>query len=155
MLTTHHMGEAQKLGDRIGIMMQGRLACLGTSQHLLSKYSSGYTVGVSVRDGQSVNTAAVPLIKKMVPKAKLKEKAGELYCYYDLGTEHFSVAEMYAQLDALKREGEIDSFDLGQASLEKVFLQLQGKVENRLTSAERDADDQNAAAMDAVVDLEG
>ena len=76
------------------------------------------------------------------------EKAGEMYCYFDLGMERFSVADMYAQLDELKREGEVDSFDLGQASLEKVFLQLQGKVERRVTTADREADDAEALALE-------
>ncbi len=39
-LTTHHMAEAAKLGDRIGIMVQGRLACLGSPGHLLNAYSA-------------------------------------------------------------------------------------------------------------------
>ena len=40
-LTTHHMSEAAALGSRIGIMLQGHLACLGTPQHLLTRYSEG------------------------------------------------------------------------------------------------------------------
>jgi len=33
-LTTHYMDEAEILGDRIGIMSQGKLVCLGTTNFL-------------------------------------------------------------------------------------------------------------------------
>jgi len=42
MLTTHSMEEAEALCTRIGIMVGGRLRCLGSSQHLKSKFGRGY-----------------------------------------------------------------------------------------------------------------
>ena len=33
-LTTHSMEEAEALSNRIGIMVGGRLRCIGTNQHL-------------------------------------------------------------------------------------------------------------------------
>ena len=41
-LTTHSMEEVEALCTRIGIMVGGRLRCLGTSQHLKTRYGSGY-----------------------------------------------------------------------------------------------------------------
>lgn len=43
-LTTHSMEEVEALCTRIGIMVGGRLRCLGTSQHLKSRHGSGYQV---------------------------------------------------------------------------------------------------------------
>ena len=43
-LTTHYMDEADVLGDRIGIMAQGRLVCLGTSLFLKKRYGVGYNL---------------------------------------------------------------------------------------------------------------
>lgn len=37
-LTTHSMEECEALCQRIGIMVSGRLRCLGTAQHLRSVY---------------------------------------------------------------------------------------------------------------------
>lgn len=36
-LTTHNMDEAEFLGDKVGIMMNGRLQCLGTPNFLKSR----------------------------------------------------------------------------------------------------------------------
>merc|ERR1711871_600999 len=41
-LTTHSMEEADVLGDRIGIMSQGRFQALGTSVHLKKRFGSGF-----------------------------------------------------------------------------------------------------------------
>ena len=38
LLTTHFMDEADYLGDRIGIMSQGKLQCCGSSVFLKNKF---------------------------------------------------------------------------------------------------------------------
>lgn len=44
MLTTHSMEESEALCTRVGVMVTGRLRCIGGIQHLKSKYGSGYMV---------------------------------------------------------------------------------------------------------------
>lgn len=43
-LTTHSMEEADALGDRIAIMVRGRMRVLGGSLMLKQKYGNGYQV---------------------------------------------------------------------------------------------------------------
>ena len=43
-LTTHSMEEADALGDRIGIMSEGKLVAIGSSLHLKSKFGAGYRI---------------------------------------------------------------------------------------------------------------
>lgn len=50
LLTTHYMEEADALGDRIGIMVQGRMVCNGTPAFLKKRYGVGYVLTVVVRD---------------------------------------------------------------------------------------------------------
>lgn len=40
-LTTHHMDEADVLGDRIGIMVQGQLQCIGSPLFLKNRFGVG------------------------------------------------------------------------------------------------------------------
>lgn len=42
------MEEAEALCSRIGIMARGELQCVGTAQHLKSKYGKGYTLTVNL-----------------------------------------------------------------------------------------------------------
>lgn len=43
-LTTHYMDEADILGDRIGIMSNGQIICLGSSLFLKNKFGVGYNL---------------------------------------------------------------------------------------------------------------
>ena len=43
-LTTHYMDEADVLGDRIGIMVQGQLQCIGSSLFLKNRFGVGYRI---------------------------------------------------------------------------------------------------------------
>ena len=45
-LTTHSMEEADVLCERIAIMVEGRLAAVGTSLDLKSQFGVGYTLTV-------------------------------------------------------------------------------------------------------------
>jgi len=49
-LTTHSMEECEALCPRIGIMAGGKLKCLGSAQHLKSRYGTGYQIELKVME---------------------------------------------------------------------------------------------------------
>ncbi|EGR33847.1 hypothetical protein IMG5_034790 [Ichthyophthirius multifiliis] len=49
-LTTHSMEEAQVLSDRISILVQGELKCIGTGLNLRNEYGGGYKVQIVMKD---------------------------------------------------------------------------------------------------------
>lgn len=55
-LTTHYMDEADILGDRIGIMNEGNLICLGSSLFLKNRFGSGYTLTVVKKSAMTKST---------------------------------------------------------------------------------------------------
>ncbi|POM63114.1 ABC transporters ABCA family [Phytophthora palmivora] len=48
-LTTHSMEECEALCSRVGILVSGRLKCLGSVEHLKQKFGRGYTVDITLR----------------------------------------------------------------------------------------------------------
>ncbi len=54
-LTSHSMEECEALCTRIGIMAAGRLQCLGTVQHLKSRFGGGYAL--QLRLGEAAGAA--------------------------------------------------------------------------------------------------
>ena len=48
-LTTHSMEEAEALCERIGIMVDGRFRCLGSSVHIKNKFGKGYEFDIKIR----------------------------------------------------------------------------------------------------------
>ena len=47
-LTTHSMEEAEALATKMGIMVNGNLKCIGTSQHIKNKFGGGYEIEVKL-----------------------------------------------------------------------------------------------------------
>lgn len=69
-LTTHSMEEAEALATKLGIMVRGgKFRCFGTSQHVKSKYGTGYELEIKV---------------KKAPLAELQELADSLFLGKDL-----------------------------------------------------------------------
>lgn len=54
-LTTHSMNEAQALCTRIGIMVGGRLRCIGSSQHLKTRFGNHLELEVKPTEVNSVD----------------------------------------------------------------------------------------------------
>ena len=45
-LTTHSMEEAEALSTRLSIMVKGNFKCIGTPQHIKSKYGDGFEIEI-------------------------------------------------------------------------------------------------------------
>ena len=51
-LTTHSMEEAEALSSRLGIMVRGNFQCIGTPQHIKSKYGDGMEIEIKIKNPQ-------------------------------------------------------------------------------------------------------
>lgn len=49
-LTTHSMEEAEALSTRLGIMVNGNFKCIGTPQHIKSKYGKGFEIEIKLKN---------------------------------------------------------------------------------------------------------
>ena len=47
-VTTHTMEEAEELSTRLGIMVQGKLQCIGTLSHIRQKYGKGFEIELKI-----------------------------------------------------------------------------------------------------------
>jgi ABC-type multidrug transport system ATPase subunit len=68
------MEECDALSTRIGIMSQGELVCLGTSQHLKSRFASGYSLQIKTRDEYMAQVKAH--LAQTFPQARIVDSHG-------------------------------------------------------------------------------
>mmetsp|Transcript_12059 Transcript_12059/g.18613 ORF Transcript_12059/g.18613 Transcript_12059/m.18613 type:complete len:146 (+) Transcript_12059:4743-5180(+) len=47
-VTTHSMEEAEALGTKMAIMVDGRFKCFGTSQEIKEKFGTGFTLEIKI-----------------------------------------------------------------------------------------------------------
>jgi ABC-type multidrug transport system ATPase subunit len=118
-LTTHSMEEADALCSTIGILVNGKLKCIGSSQHLKNRFGGGYRI--SIKTSEHLAKATEDWIMKSFPNAKLLNSLG--------GTQHFEIpqknhklAQMFKEVERNKEKFGIEDYSISQTTLEQVFL---------------------------------
>ena len=73
-LTTHAMEEAEVLADRIVVLSEGNLKCVGTSLFLKNNYGDGYRISL-ITQVQQVDSVRAQ-IKKIIPSCNIVDQRG-------------------------------------------------------------------------------
>ncbi|XP_062036032.1 phospholipid-transporting ATPase ABCA3-like [Lepus europaeus] len=121
LLTTHHMDEADVLGDRIAIMVKGTLQCCGSSIFLKKKYGVGYHLVIVKQLGCDVKRVS-NLIIYHIPTASLEnDVAAELSFLLPKEYTHRFEA-LFAELEERQEELGIAAFGVSMTTLEEVFF---------------------------------
>ncbi|OQV11711.1 ATP-binding cassette sub-family A member 5 [Hypsibius exemplaris] len=130
-LTTHSMEEADALCNRIGIIVQGRLQCVGSSQHLKGRFGSGYTLDVKLgmeADGSvgGEHAAAVEGLKHeidaILPGAVCVEEFYNRLVFAVPKEQVKSLGVVFTQLDRVKELLNLEEYGLSQTTIEQVFM---------------------------------
>ncbi|EQC35872.1 hypothetical protein SDRG_06622 [Saprolegnia diclina VS20] len=119
-LTTHSMDEADILGDRIAIMANGELQCVGSSLFLKNKYGAGYTLSLATTDADAV----IATVRRHVGHAKVLASVGaEVSIQLPLESSA-SFPSLFAALDADTSALGLSSYGISVTTLEEVFLKV-------------------------------
>lgn len=125
-LTSHSMEECEALCSRVTIMVNGRLHCLGSLQHLKSKFSQGYTLVVKCESGPQRDIALVNINKFVTEnfvEATLVESYLGISTYYvkDAGLVWWRVFHL---MEEARKQFPIEDYSISQTTLEQVFLRF-------------------------------
>jgi len=116
-LTTHSMEECEALCSNVGIMVDGRLRCLGSTQHLKNRYSTGYQLDINGPAGFHVIQS---FVLQHFPKAMLLE-AQDHKISFTIPLTH-KLAHIFQVMEAA--DIELTEYSVAQMSLEQIFIQL-------------------------------
>ncbi|RLN95673.1 hypothetical protein BBJ28_00006496 [Nothophytophthora sp. Chile5] len=136
-LTTHFMDEADILGDRIAIMADGRLQCVGSSLFLKKWFGVGYRLsfvrrGDGIPDQQGEERASHGVEPRSVA-ALVQRHVVQAVVTADIGAEltfqlPFEAASrfpaLFREVEARQQELGILSFAISVTTLEDVFLKV-------------------------------
>ena len=123
LLTTHFMDEADILGDRIGIMADGKLKCCGGSLFLKNIFGVGYKLTI-VKNDSVPNEALDDFVMKSIENSvKLSDISQEVI--YQLPIEESSkFANFFKQIDEKSDQFNIAEYGFAVTTLEEVFLMV-------------------------------
>uniref|UniRef100_A0A6B2L4B2 ABC transporter domain-containing protein n=1 Tax=Arcella intermedia TaxID=1963864 RepID=A0A6B2L4B2_9EUKA len=118
-LTTHSMDEAETLCNNIGIMAHGALRCIGSAQHLKSRFGEGYLLTLSY---QIEN-------KKSATKFIKSQFQGAVRTARFRGTDQYKIPNCKVSQVFLIMENEyekvgIKDWSISQMGLESIFQRI-------------------------------
>ena len=123
-LTTHSMEECEALCNRVAIMVNGRFRCLGSSQHLKSRFGGGYMleIKVAVLDDDSAMDQVMAFVAKSMPGSKLEDDATSSKVKYSLLRDDepggIPLSSLFVLLEQAKKTLPIEAFAISQNTLE-------------------------------------
>lgn len=122
-ITSHSMEECEALCTRLAIMVQGQFKCLGSPQHLKSKFGSGYSLRAKVRsDGQQEALQEFKAFVDLTFPGSILEDEHQGMVHYHLPGDDLSWAKVFGILEKAKEKYGVDDYSVSQISLEQVFL---------------------------------
>ncbi|MEQ2200903.1 hypothetical protein XENOCAPTIV_004607, partial [Xenoophorus captivus] len=99
-LSTHHMDEADILGDRIAIISHGKLCCVGSSLYLKNQLGTGYYLTLVKKDPEPSLRSCRNSSSTVSFTKKDEESASVSSSDAGLGSEHESEAATIGELPA-------------------------------------------------------
>uniref|UniRef100_A0A8C2R134 ABC transporter domain-containing protein n=1 Tax=Capra hircus TaxID=9925 RepID=A0A8C2R134_CAPHI len=120
-LTSHSMEECEALCTRLAIMVNGRFQCIGSLQHIKSRFGRGFTVKVHVKNARVSMEALTRFMQLHFPKTYLKDQHLSMLEYHVPVTAG-GVANIFDLLEANKTALNITNFLVSQTTLEEVFI---------------------------------
>lgn len=119
------MEECEALCTRLAVMVNGQFKCLGSPQHLKSRFGEGYFLIARVSitsDGVIPNME--PLIKFIEQKFPgcILIDIHQNYLNYHITNTNMTLAEIFGTIEKAKVDFNIEDYSVSQTTLEQIFL---------------------------------
>ncbi|MBZ3879692.1 ATP-binding cassette sub-family A member 3, partial [Sciurus carolinensis] len=128
-ITSPGMEECEALCTRLAIMVQGQFKCLGSPQHLKSKFGSGYSLRVKVRsEGQQEALKEFKAFVDLTFPGSVLEDEHQGMVHYHLPGGDLSWGKVFGILEQAKKKYSLEDYSVNQVSLEDIFLNFASPV---------------------------
>ncbi|XP_062517550.1 ATP-binding cassette sub-family A member 2-like isoform X2 [Corticium candelabrum] len=120
-LSSHSMEECEAVCTRIGIMVNGRFVCLGSPQHLKTRYGKGYTITLRLNRHEDSLEVITEFFRQTFPSAILKERHYNML-QFQLLADDVCLSHIFTELENRREDFHIDDFSVSQTTLDNIFL---------------------------------
>lgn len=125
LMTTHHMEEADALGDRIAVMSSGQVRCCGSALFLKKVFNAGYHLRIS----KSSKWNQIAFDELINSKFELEEKLEnltphELMYKFDASDTAELLPKLFDELERVKERIGIFGFGITVSTMDDVFMRI-------------------------------
>ncbi|RLV92200.1 hypothetical protein DV515_00013870, partial [Chloebia gouldiae] len=118
-LTSHSMEECEALCTRLAIMVNGSFQCIGSLQHIKSRFGRGFTVKMHLNSSTVCTEKLTEFMKSHFPNTCLKDQHFKMVEYH-VPVSAGGVANIFDLLEGSKAAFDIRHFSVSQTTLEEV-----------------------------------
>ncbi|KAJ8686326.1 hypothetical protein QAD02_022120 [Eretmocerus hayati] len=135
-LTSHSMEECEVLCNRLGIMVDGRFVCMGSTQELKQRFGSGYDIEIKMHP-QELNGHLSGIKRDIISSlnCKLIDEHSN-YLMFHVEPTNMTWRKMYDVMNAIKNTYDsIDDFTITSSTLEQLFLLFAKEAQNKFSQS--------------------
>ncbi|XP_060076879.1 phospholipid-transporting ATPase ABCA1-like [Ylistrum balloti] len=125
-LTSHSMEECDALCTKIVIMVNGKFVCLGSPQHLKSKFGQGYTLTVRLglsSSGEAISSNdVINHVLQHFPNTEVFDDLYQGYLSFQIPESGIPLAKIFGTMERVKTQFGIGDYSVQSTALEQVFL---------------------------------
>lgn len=119
-LTSHSMEECEALCTRLVIMVNGQFKCLGSSQHLKSKFGNGYKLSIRLNNENECENL-FNFMRKNFPTCVMQETHRNLFEYI-LSFKDARLSDIFGKIEKNRDSLNIKDYSVSQTTLDQVFI---------------------------------
>jgi len=120
-LTTHSMEEAEQLCDRLAILVNGRLNCIGAPEHLKMKYGEGYVLELQADNVDEFHKQIIEDGKLFGNNKYSMEKTSINRVKYEVEING-NIGRIFKIMEECKNNGLVVDYTFSQTTLEQIFI---------------------------------
>ncbi|EAR84667.2 ABC transporter family protein (macronuclear) [Tetrahymena thermophila SB210] len=139
-LTTHSMGEAESLCNKIGILVNGQFACMGSPEHLSMRFGKGYRLTLKLKQNAIPENAHLFIVQSLPQCQNLYSRIPNTLTY-QIHESNFVFSQVFTLVQHLSQNF-IDDFSLHHADLEQIFQYFAGFQQQYVEPPKSDSSDE-------------
>jgi ABC-type multidrug transport system ATPase subunit len=117
-LTSHSMEECEALCTRLVIMVNGQFKCLGSPQHLKSKFGNGIKLAIRLND-ENDKQILFKFIKENFLNSSIYEAHKNLFEFIIRGTK---LSDIFGKVEKNRNPLNIKDYSVNQTNLDQIFV---------------------------------
>ena len=122
-LTTHFMEEAQVLGNRIGILSEGKMQCIGTPLELIEKYTNSVNLNIT-KHSKANDDKIIAFVLQNFGDLDVNFENFNKDILFRIPTNKVGInwTEFFKRLDGELAKLNIKNYSISKSTLEDVFM---------------------------------
>ena len=145
-LTTHYMEEASVLGNRIGIISEGKMKCVGSQLFLIEKFGKFISINI-YKEEDANNEDIINYINSKISEAQFEALSEEILLRIPKNNFNndngINIGDFFNDFDKNLTNLRIKSYSVSMPTLEDVFLNMASEDSKKTEKDKKKSDDKS------------